>query len=208
MTRAGATFLGATPERLVELADGRVATAALAGSAPRGRSPEEDARIGRALVESKKEQAEHAVVVRALREALDPLCPDLRFPEAPRLRRLEGIQHLETALSGTPHREVHVAELLGTLHPTPAVGGAPRREALAWLERSEGLTRGWYAGPVGYVDASGGGSFRVALRCALLRGERARLFAGAGIVAGSRPESELRETQLKLQALLSGMVEL
>jgi isochorismate synthase EntC len=94
------------------------------------------------------------------------------------------------------------------MHPTPAVGGAPRRAALEWLEEHEALERGWYAGPVGFVDAEGGGEFSVALRSALLRADTARLYAGAGIVSGSEPAAELRETQLKLRAMLGALVEL
>ena len=98
--------------------------------------------------------------------------------------------------------------LVERLHPTPAVGGAPSEAALAWLERHEGLERGWYAGPVGWVDATGDGEFAVALRCALLRGREARLFAGAGIVEGSEPEPELYETRLKFRAFLGPLLEI
>jgi salicylate biosynthesis isochorismate synthase/menaquinone-specific isochorismate synthase len=208
VTRPEGTFLGATPERLVRLRGNRVEAAALAGSARRGRSPEEDARLGRELCESKKEQAEHAVVVRALRDALDDACTGIEAPEAPRLLRLEGIQHLETPVSGTLRRAGNVLELVERLHPTPAVAGAPRAAALAWLATHEEVERGWYAGPVGTVHRDGGGEFCIALRSALLRGKTARLFAGAGIVDGSRPDAELRETQLKLRAMLGALVEL
>jgi isochorismate synthase len=203
-----ASFVGATPERLLRLAGRRVETSALAGSAPRGCSPEEDARLALELVESKKEQAEHAVVVRELRQALAPLCRELRVPEAPELLRLEGIQHLETPLCGTLNGDGHVLDLAGTLHPTSAVAGAPRQAALAWLERHESLERGWYGGAVGFVEPSGGGELAVALRSALLRGATAHLFAGAGIVAGSRPQAELQETQLKLRALFTPLLEI
>lgn len=208
VARAGAAFLGATPERLVCLEGRRVTTAAVAGSGPRGRSPEEDARLGRALVESKKEQAEHAVVVRAIRESLARQCDLVRAPEAPRLLRLEGIQHLETPIEARLREDASLLDLAGDLHPTPAVGGAPRTAALGWLAREEGLDRGWYAGPVGFVDGAGGGELCVALRSGLLRGGEALLFAGAGIVAGSDPESELRETRLKLRALLAPLLEI
>jgi len=101
-----------------------------------------------------------------------------------------------------------VLDLVGRLHPTAAVGGAPSETALDWLEHFEALDRGWYAGPVGYVDGRGDGEFRVALRSALLRGRSARLFAGAGIVAGSDPSQELAETRLKLRALLAPLTEI
>ncbi len=206
--RGDVAFLGATPERLVRLENGRVETAALAGSAPRGRSPEEDARLARALAESKKEQSEHAIVVRALRQELAPLCDALRGPESPRVLQLEGIQHLETPLEGRLRAPTSILELVARLHPSPAVAGAPKAEALAWLEEREALERGWYAGPVGFADPGGGGEFGVALRSALLRGGEARLFAGAGIVDGSDPDAELRETRLKLRALLAPLLEI
>jgi isochorismate synthase len=212
----GDAFVGATPESLVRLEGDRVAACALAGSAPRGRSPEQDEVLGRGLRESKKDQEEHAVVVRVLRSTLEPLCRELRVSEAPDLMRVEGIQHLRTRFEGRVLRDADgrpsLLELVAALHPTPAVGGAPRREALEWIERCEGMDRGWYAGPVGWIDAEGGGEFRVALRSGLIRGgaqgDRARLFAGAGIVAGSDPESELRETRLKLRALLAPLTEI
>lgn len=206
--RGDSDFLGASPEQLIQLAGGRLETAALAGSAPRGHSPEEDARLGGELLESKKDQAEHAVVVRVLRESLAHCCEDLEIPEAPRLRKLEGIQHLETPIRGQLREDLHVLELAGRLHPSPAVAGAPRSKALAWLRKREALERGWYAGAVGVVDARGDGEFCTALRSALLRGGEARLFAGAGIVSGSDPRSELRETRLKLRALLDPLLEL
>ena len=223
--RGEESFVAASPERLVSLRGGAVESGALAGSAPRGRTPGEDERLGLELRESKKDQAEHAAVVRAIRAALAGVCGPIEGPETPGLMRLEGIQHLFTPLRGRLCSEAAagrptVLDLVGRLHPTPAVGGLPREGALAWLDRCEGLDRGWYAGPVGFVDASGGGEFWVALRSALIRNPtalrvrreavcaRARLFAGAGIVLGSDPELELRETRLKLRALLAPLTEI
>lgn len=206
--RPASTFLGATPECLVRLRDRQMETASLAGSAPRGRSPEEDSLLGRELLESKKEQAEHAVVVRALRAALDPHCETLDIPESPRLMRLQDIQHLETPVTGRVRDDTSILDLLRDVHPTPAVAGEPREAALAWLADHESLDRGWYAGPVGFVDSRGGGEFFAALRSSLLTGDEARLFAGAGIVEGSQPERELCETRLKLQTMLSPLFEI
>jgi isochorismate synthase len=216
VSRNGDAFVGATPESLVKLEGDRVAACALAGSAPRGRSPEQDEALGRRLLESKKDQEEHAVVVRVIRSTLDPVCDELQVSEAPDLMRVEGIQHLCTRVEGRLRRDASqrpsLLALVAALHPTPAVGGAPRREALEWIERCEGMERGWYTGPVGWIDAEGGGEFQVALRSGLIvgdaRGDQARLFAGAGIVAGSDPESELRETRLKLRALLAPLTEI
>jgi isochorismate synthase len=207
VARPEGMLVGASPERLLRRTGRRVEAAALAGSAPRGRSPEEDARLGRELLESKKEQTEHAIVVRGLRDALAGCCARLEVPEAPQLLRLDGIQHLETALVGTLASDLSAVALAGRLHPTPSVAGAPCEAALRWLARHEGLARGWYAGPLGCVGPSGDGELWLALRCALLRGSEALLYAGAGIVAGSQPEAELHETRLKLRALLAPMLE-
>ncbi len=218
-------LVAASPERLVRLAGERVETGALAGSAPRGRSPEEDARLGAALRESKKEQAEHEAVVSSIRAALREPCGELEGAEAPELMQIEGIQHLHTPLVGRLRSGAvgSVLDLVDRLHPTPAVAGLPREPALAWLAEHEGLERGWYAGPVGFVDALGQGEFWLALRSGLIEnptplaagqrsaGERvanARLFAGAGIVQGSRAEAELAETRLKLRALLAPLTEI
>jgi isochorismate synthase len=208
VARPGAVFLGATPECLVRLADGRVETASVAGSAPRGRSPEEDLELGRRLRESKKEQTEHAFVVRALCDALAPHCDALEVRESPRLMRLQDIQHLETPITGRLRAPKSILELLDSVHPTPAIAGAPREAALEWLSRNENLDRGWYSGPIGFADSQGGGEFYAALRSAVLRGSEARLFAGAGIVDGSDPEAELRETRLKLRAMLAPLMEI
>lgn len=208
VARPGVVFLGATPECLVRLADSRVETASVAGSAPRGRTPEEDLELGRRLRESKKEQGEHAFVVRALCDALAPHCDALEVRESPRLMRLQDIQHLETPITGHLRARSSILEVLGSVHPTPAIAGAPREAALEWLNRNERLDRGWYSGPVGFADAEGGGEFYAALRSAVLRGNEARLFAGAGVVDGSEPEEELRETQLKLRAMLAPLMEI
>jgi isochorismate synthase len=192
----------------MRLAEGRVETASVAGSAARGRSPEEDLELGRRLRESKKEQTEHAFVVRALCDALAPHCDPLEVRESPRLMRLQDIQHLETPIAGRLRARRSILELLGSVHPTPAIAGAPREAALEWLRRNENLDRGWYSGPIGFVDSEGGGEFYAALRSAVLRGGEAQLFAGAGVVNGSDPEAELCETRLKLRAMLTPLMEI
>jgi menaquinone-specific isochorismate synthase len=148
-----------------------------------------------------------------------PLGGALEFPEAPRLVKLTNVQHLYTPITLRPAGPLSLIALLGRLHPTPAVGGHPRPEALALIQAEEGFDRGWYAGPLGWIDARGEGEFAVALRSGALRsaapgsGEtgcgkngRARLFTGAGIVADSDPEMEYFETQLKLQPMLNALV--
>jgi len=204
------TFLAATPERLLQIDGRQVRASALAGSAPRGRNPEEDARLGAQLRESKKEQEEHAVVVRALRSALEQCCERVDVPEAPELLRLEGIQHLHTPIEGILLKGAapSLLDLAARLHPSPAVAGSPREAALAWLRAHEGMDRGWYAGAVGWMTPGGQGELAVALRTVLLRGDDAILHAGAGVVAGSTPDAELMETRLKLRAGLAALLEI
>jgi isochorismate synthase len=203
--RGGRCFLGATPERLVSLRDGRMHTMALAGTCRRGATPSEDARLGAALLASAKERHEHAVVVDMLRATLSPFSRRLEIPASPSLLKLKNVQHLMTPVDGHVDARATVLDFVAALHPTPAVGGLPRAEALTFIRESEGLERGWYAGPVGWIDASGEGEFAVALRCALTAGRRATVFAGCGIVADSHPETEYDETQLKAAAVLGAL---
>ncbi len=209
-SRSGISFLGATPERLLARRGDRVVSGPLAGSSARGRNEEEDARLERTLRESKKEQSEHALVVRAIRDGLTPFCVDLDIPEAPSVLKLPGIQHLHTDIAGTLRapEESTLLDLLGELHPTPAVAGTPRKRALAWLAEREGFERGWYTGAIGWMNDRDEGDFAIALRAALLRGNAAYLHAGAGIVDGSIPEAELAETRLKMRAALSAILDL
>ncbi len=202
----GATFVGATPELLVESRDGTAHTVALAGTRRRGDTAQEDAELSRALEESTKEQHEHRLVVEALREALAPVAHRLDVPDRPTVRKLSKIQHLETTLRAELATEAGVLELVDLLHPSPAVGGTPRPVALDWLTQHEGLDRGWYAGPVGWIDAGLAGSFHVALRVALVDGTRATAFAGAGLVVGSDPHAEWEETEHKLGAIRRALV--
>jgi len=195
-------FLGATPERLVRL-DGRsVRTDCLAGSTARGTSEEEDRSLGEALLSDAKERHEHALVVRAVCQALAPLCSDLAVPETPDLLRMPNVQHLHTPVQGVLGDETHILDLVERLHPTPASGGLPRQAALSLIRRYEPFDRGWYAGPVGWIDGDGGGEFAVAIRSALLMEREALLYAGCGIVAGSDPDLEYRESCLKLRPML------
>jgi isochorismate synthase len=178
---------------------------ALAGTSARGATPAEDERLGQALLASPKERTEHAVVVRALRAALAEQCTDVTAPGTPRLFRVRNVQHLLTPLSGRLRPGRGALDLVTALHPTPAVGGAPRATALDLIRRWEGLDRGWYAGPVGWVDRHGQGEFAVAIRSALLRGPEASLYAGCGIVADSDPEAEFSESVLKLRPMLAAL---
>lgn len=201
----GRSFIGASPERLVRVAAGRMHTEALAGSAPRGVSASEDARLARALQQDEKELREHRLVVDAIGRRLADLGVRLEFGAQPRVLGLANVQHLHTPISASLPDGVHILDLVGRLHPTPAVGGAPREPAMAAIARIEGFERGLYAGPLGWVDHRGGGEFFVGLRSALVGGTSAVTFAGAGIVAGSNPEKEFAETELKFQALIGAL---
>jgi isochorismate synthase len=205
IARGGRTFLGASPERLVSLRGRSVAASSLAGSAPRGATPEEDAALGQALLASTKDREEHAVVTRMLRQALSEVCDEVLAPAEPELMRLRNVQHLFTPLSARATAGTDILELVERLHPTPALGGQPRGPALEWIRAREGLDRGWYGAPVGWIDAQGQGEFAVAIRSALVGRHEASLFAGAGIVAASDPEREERETEMKLRAMLGAL---
>ncbi len=144
-------------------------------------------------------------MVRAIVEALAPLCESLDHPDEPRIQRLRHVVHLQTPFVGRLREPTHVLELVRRLHPTPAVGGWPAAPALRWIAREEPGSRGWYAGPVGWFDARGDGEFGVALRSGLLRRGEAHLYAGAGIVRGSDAEAEFDETEVKLRTMLDAL---
>lgn len=200
--RGAACFMGATPERLVRVEGRKVHATCLAGSARRGTGPQDDEAIGAALLADGKERREHQLVVGMIADALTPLCSVIDIPSEPTLMRMPNVQHLFTPVAGTLSGDVGVLELADRLHPTPAVGGMPRDAALRAIGEHESFDRGWYAGPVGWIDARGDGEFAVALRSALIAGSEARLFAGCGIVAGSDPRREYEESTLKLRPML------
>ena len=201
--RPGYAFYGATPELLVQIEDGRLHTAALAGSTRRGDTPETDAALGQALLESAKDQHEHRIVVDAIREQLEPLAAELAIPAEATLMKLANIQHLYTPISATLPADTHILDVVEGLHPTPALGGAPRGVALDAIAQLEPVARGWYGAPVGWIDHRGNGVFSVAIRSALSSGARTRFYAGAGIVGDSDAASEWQETRVKLMPMLS-----
>lgn len=198
-------FLGASPERLVRLRDGQFWTTCLAGSIARGSTPEEDHRLGQALLASDKDLAEYEVVVRALREELSKLSVELYRIDEPSLMKLPNVYHLETPIVGRVTDDLTILDLVESLHPTPAVSGYPNDAALRLIREFEVFDRGWYAGPVGWIDARNEGEFAVAIRSAILDGNEASLFAGCGIVAGSDPARECAESELKLNPMLSAL---
>lgn len=201
MVQGANTWLGATPELLCKVRGGSVSTVALAGSVPRGSDPAADDALAARLLGDAKERHEHALVVHALREGLAPFCSEIEVPAGPEILRVANIQHLRTPITGRLLHGEDAMTVVAALHPSPAVGGWPRAEAVAAIDRLEGMDRGWYAGPIGRVGLDGDGEFAVGLRSGLIRGSAARFYAGAGIVHGSDPEREFAETETKFRPL-------
>ena len=200
-------FVGASPELLVSRLGAEVRSQPMAGTIPRSGDPAVDDRLAAGLLRSDKDRHEHRLVVDAVAAGLGPFCEALEVPEEPSIVPLRNVCHLGTTISGRLAPGGPSAwELAATLHPTPAVAGTPTEEALACIASLEGMDRGRYAGPVGCMDWRGDGDWAVGIRSAQISRRRARLLAGVGVVADSDPESELAETQLKLQALLSAVV--
>jgi menaquinone-specific isochorismate synthase len=203
--RGDSCFMGSSPERLIRLDARTVKANCVAGSAPRGSSEEDDQSLGEALLHDDKELREHALVVDAYRDALQPSCVDLDIPDQPSLMAMPNVQHLQTPVDGTLRDDLHILDLVSRLHPTPAVGGVPHDTATPLIQKYEAFDRGWYAGPVGWFDSRGDGEFVVAIRSGLLREQNALLYAGCGIVEGSDPEREYEESLLKLEPMLWAM---
>ncbi len=198
-------LVGASPELLIRRVGAHVSSVVLAGTARRGDDDEQDRRIGAQLLASTKDLAEHRPAVDSVRATLEPLVARLSVDDRPHLLKLANVQHLATRVSGSLTTPIDALTLAERLHPTAAVGGTPTGRALDLIAELETIDRGRYAGPVGWVDGTGDGEFAIALRCAQVAGTTARLFAGAGIVADSLPESELEETRLKLRAMQSAI---
>ena len=197
-------FFGATPELLARVQGDRVETMALAGSIRRGRDAQEDESLAQTILADPKSRYEHDVVVQSLRRRLAPLIQELIIPPTG-LLKLSYIQHLHTPISGQLCAAKGILPLLETLHPTPALGGSPRSQAMAFIRDSEPVTRGWYAAPIGWIDHHLDGTFGVAIRSAVTQLERAWLYAGAGIVADSDPQKEWEETALKFSPIRQAM---
>lgn len=198
-------FVGATPERLVQAQDGQIQTMALAGSARRGENEEEDLQLGAELLQSEKNNNEHAIVVAMVQEALKNHCTKVNVTAMPQLLKLKNVQHLKTPITGELIPGRCILDVMADLHPTPAVGGFPHHAALEAIRNIEKLDRGWYAGPLGWIGAGGHGEFAVALRSGLIDDNKATLFAGCGIVASSDPLAEYEESGLKFQVMLRGL---
>ncbi|MCY3778704.1 MAG: isochorismate synthase [Chloroflexi bacterium] len=194
-------FYGASPELLVSVQGKRLATMALAGSIGRGSCVDEDQALGKALMNSAKDRLEHQIVVDKLRDRLAPLTETLEIPPV-ELLKLSNIQHLNTPISGVLKRPIGILPLVEALHPTPAMGGDPREDALQLIRQLEPIPRGWYGAPVGRIDARLEGEFAVAIRSAVAQESRAWIYAGGGIVAESQPDLEWEESALKFRPML------
>jgi isochorismate synthase len=195
-------FIGASPELLVRRDGSRAQTVALAGTSRRSADPAVDDHLGEQLLRSVKDREEQAIVVRRIERTLEPVSVWVTAADEPVLVKVQNVQHLATPIRAQLADPLPAIELAGMLLPTPAVGGEPREAALPLIPALEGLDRGWYAGAVGWTDRGEDGEFCVALRCALLRGQIAHLYAGCGIVRDSIPAEELAESEVKLEALL------
>lgn len=200
-------LVGASPELLVSRTGDVVRAHPMAGTVPRSGDPTADARLAAKLLASAKDREEHQITIDMVLDTLLPFCSYVDAEAEPSVVTMANVQHLaslcEGRLSSPP---ASVLELVAALHPTPAVCGSPREDAMALIGEIERLDRGRYAGPVGWVDANGNGAFAVGIRCAEVDGATARLFAGVGVVADSDPDAELAETRAKLQAVLSAVI--
>ncbi|MBP2645674.1 MAG: isochorismate synthase family protein [Firmicutes bacterium] len=203
--RQGDYLVGASPERIIKRKGEAYYSTCLAGSIPRGKTLEEDEELGQQLLQDEKNLMEHNFVVQLNRSILGKHCETIAVAEKPVLMRLRNIQHLYTPIVGKGKTESSLLAVLGDLHPTPALGGFPKAAALEQIRCLEPLDRGWYGGPVGWIDSRGDGEFVVAIRCGLVQGKTVSLFAGGGIVEGSDPQSEYEETAIKMQPMLSAL---
>jgi len=200
------TLVGNSPELLAARRGDLVVSHPLAGTAPRSPDPDEDARRGEELASSAKDLREHALVVDRVAERLAPYCTSLEVPAAPSVTRTASLWHLGTRIEGTLRDPAPTSlQLAEALHPTPAVCGEPTDAARAAIEELEEFPRGFYSGLVGWCDADGDGEWAVTIRCAEVAGRAVRVYAGAGVVEGSRPEAELAETSAKFRTLLSAL---
>ncbi|RDW18736.1 isochorismate synthase [Oceanobacillus arenosus] len=196
-------FIGATPERLVKVEQDQLLSTCLAGTAPRGETKAEDDRISNELLHDEKNRQEHDFVVQMIKRSIKDYCTDLVIPDVPVVYPLKNLQHLYTPVTAKLKAGYSIFDIIEQLHPTPALGGTPREESLAFIRENEALDRGWYGAPVGWLDSNQNGEFAVAIRSALIHGDSASLFAGCGVVKNSDPEEEYEETNIKLMPMLS-----
>ncbi len=201
----GSTFAAATPEHLITRQGNKISCDAIGGTIKRALNPDEDMKLGRSLLEDPKSRHEHALVVKGILDSLKSHCHNLTAATSPSLKRLRNLQHLWTGINGKLSGDTTLLRVANDLHPTAAVSGFPSASAERWLHDHKNNTRGWYTGAAGWLDNRGDGELAVLLRCALLNGERAELFAGAGVTSESCPIAELQETELKFGTMLEAL---
>ncbi len=201
-------LVGATPELLLRLSRGMVTSRVLAGTIPKTGDDEKDLALAASLARSSKDLEEHEYAVRSVAEALDPFCSSTNVPESPFVLHLANVMHLATDVTGAlveTKQHVDAFSLLKNLHPSAAVCGTPRNIAFDIIDEIEGLNRGRYAGPVGWIDSSGDGELGIALRCGQIKDRTIHIYAGCGIVAGSNPDKELEESNAKMIPMRSAL---
>lgn len=198
-------FFGASPERLVKVENGQAYSSCVAGSIKRGKTAEEDQLLGESLLNDAKNLGEHQYVVEMIANTFEKNCIQYKVPKRPKLLKIRDIQHLYTPVEGKLSPDATILQLVKLLHPTPALGGVPRQEAMAVIRQNESMNRGLYAAPLGWIDAEGNGEFAVAIRSAALKDNKAYLYAGGGIVADSEPISEYEETLVKFRPMLRAL---
>ncbi|CAB4586520.1 MAG: isochorismate synthase [Actinobacteria bacterium] len=201
-------LVGATPELLLRLSRKMVTSRVLAGTISKTGDDERDLALAGSLARSSKDLEEHEYAVRSVADALEPFCTSTNVPESPYVLHLANVMHLATDVTGALAEKlshVDAFTILEQLHPSAAVCGTPREQAAALIAEIEGMSRGRYAGPVGWIDAAGDGELGIALRCGQINGPSIRIFAGCGIVAGSDPSIELAESEAKLVPMRSAL---
>lgn len=198
-------FFGASPERLVSVKDRKAYSSCIAGSIKRGATKEMDRQLGDILLNDAKNLQEHQYVVDMITQSFEETCMSYTVPNHPQLLKIRDIQHLYTPVEGILNEDATILQMVENLHPTPALGGAPRGKAMEMIRQYEPMNRGIYAGPIGWMNADGDGEFAVAIRSALLQEKQAYLYAGGGIVADSEPQSEYEETLVKFRPMLRAL---
>ncbi len=199
------SFIGCTPERLASFNKDYILTEGLAGSISRGETASEDAKLENELLNSDKDRKEHSFVINAIKNSLKNYSDRIQIPDTPAVKKLSNVQHLYTPVRAHIKDGVSKTQLMNNLHPTPAVGGFPRDKAVSNISRFEDFERGWYASPVGWINANGDGEFVVGIRSGLIKKDQVIFYAGCGIVSQSDPKKEWDETNLKFIPMLSAL---
>ena len=196
-------FIGASPEKLAKFSNGWIEIDALAGSAPRGKTQEEDNFYEQFLLNSEKNINEQQSVVNFIKELIENISDEISFDEKPLIRKLPNIQHLWTRIKAKLNKDCKLFDVLLKLHPTPAICGTPWDVAQNYILKVEKHDRGLYTGNIGWFNLTGNGEFAVAIRSALIKNNELFAYSGCGIVEGSEPQSEFEESEIKLKPILS-----